>query len=72
MPWGLFNWIADNWQLVIIFFLLLFILGMTGIITKSIRRAKDGLKETFNPLGFLVFCIIIYFIFLFIRDLGVI
>ncbi|MEM0174100.1 MAG: hypothetical protein QXI16_06320 [Sulfolobaceae archaeon] len=72
MPWSIFTWIIENWQLVLIFFLLLFILGMTGILTKSIRRAKDGFKEVFNPLGFIVLCIIGYGLIKFLQELGVI
>ena len=54
------KWILENWQLVTALGVLLVILSMTGTITKVMRDAKNGLKESLTPLGFIILLIIIY------------
>ena len=54
------KWILENWQLVTALGVLLVILSMTGTITKVMREAKNGLKESITPLGFIIFLVIIY------------
>ena len=50
-----YQWIVENWQLMIAIGVLVFILPLTGSITQTIRAAKKGLKEAVTPLGFLIF-----------------
>ena len=63
------DYIINNWERVGIIILAFIILGLTGNITKLIRGAKDGLKEFFTPLGFVVLCIIILLIAYLIKDM---
>lgn len=63
------EYIINNWQRVGTIILAFMILGLTGNITKLIRTAKDGLKEFFTPLGFVVMCIIIILIAYLIKDM---
>jgi hypothetical protein len=57
------QWIIENWQLLIPLGLLLVLLSLTGTITKSVRTAKNGLKESITPLGFVVALAIAYFMY---------
>ncbi len=50
--WSWFKYIA-------MFLAFLTLLFLTGSITRLIRGAKDGVKEMMNPLGFIVFLILI-------------
>jgi energy-coupling factor transporter transmembrane protein EcfT len=50
--WSWFKYIA-------MFLAFLSLLFLTGSISRLIRGAKDGLKEMMNPLGFIVFIILI-------------
>lgn len=63
------EYIINNWQRFGTIILAFIILGLTGNITKLIRGAKDGLKEFFTPLGFVVVCIIILLILYLIKDM---
>lgn len=63
--------VYENWELILGFLLLLFILGITGMFTKAIRRAKDGFKELFNPLGFFVLLILLYIGAKLLQNLGI-
>jgi len=65
------KFIFDNWELWAAFILFLFILGITGILTKSIRRAKDGFKELFTPLGVLTMLILLYIGAKLLQNLGI-
>ncbi len=56
----IYQWILENWQLIIPFGVLLFILSITGTITQTLRTAKKGLKEVITPLGFFVFLAMAY------------
>ena len=57
------TWIYDNWQLVTALGVLLIVLGMTGNITRMVRAAKDGLKESLTPMGFVILLIMAYLIY---------
>lgn len=63
------RWLAENWQIFGLFFLMLSSLALTGSITKGIRAAKEGFKELWNPLGFIVFISIIVTVFVLYKKL---
>jgi len=54
----LVRWVIENWHLFALFFFVLFWLSLTGSITKGLRNAKDGFREIWNPLGFIVFLVL--------------
>lgn len=51
---SIYTWIADNWQMIIPIGVLLFLLSISGNITRMVRDAKDGLKQAMTPLGFAI------------------
>lgn len=54
------DWIIDNWHQFALIGAAVLILFASGNITRTLRGAKDGLKEVFTPLGFIVTAIIVY------------
>lgn len=50
-----FNWVGDNWTLVIGIGLVLSMLGITSAIWESLSNAKKGLERLFTPLGGIIF-----------------
>jgi len=70
--WQTIITILNNFKVVIIIGTLIFIFGLTGNITESIRSAKKGIKQSFTLLGFFVLVtilIIIYLIYLKVKAL---
>jgi len=57
------DWIRENWYQFILIGVLLLIFFASGNITRTLRGAKEGLKEVFTPLGFIVFCVIVYIVY---------
>lgn len=55
---NLVKWIIGNWHLFALAVFVLFWFSLTGSITNGLKRAKDGFKEIWNPLGFIVFMIL--------------
>lgn len=59
------EWITRNWEVLALILLGVFMFSLIGPITKFARQAKDGVKESFTPLGaFITLCLIAFFIFL--------
>lgn len=58
-----YTWIVENWRMLLPVGLLLFLLSISGSITRMLRDAKNGLKETMTPLGFIIFLMILYLAF---------
>lgn len=56
------DFIVENYERFGLIVLFLILLGMTGNITKLIRDAKEGLKQVFTPLGFVIMGGLIYLI----------
>lgn len=66
------NYIIENWKIIGLIMLGLTVFALTGSIVKLLKSAKEGLKESFNPLGFLVFIalvILIYFLYIKLGEL---
>lgn len=57
------QWIRDNWQLIIPIGVLIILFSLSGNITRTVRTAKEGLKESMTPLGFLILLGIAYLIY---------
>ena len=65
------DWIRTNWEIIIHVGVLLFLLSISGTLTQTLRSAKQGLKEFFTPLGFIIFLVLAllaYQIYLSIMD----
>lgn len=60
---AIYEWIINNYQLLLPIGILLVILSLTGNITQTVRTAKIGLKESITPLGFFIFLIIVYIVY---------
>lgn len=58
------EWISLNFDKVALIAVVIFVLSLTAVITRSIRGIKDGIKEGLTPLG--AFVLLILFIILFI------
>lgn len=56
----IYQWIVENWQMIIPVGILIVILSLSGTITQTLRAAKKGLKEFMTPLGFIVTCGLAY------------
>lgn len=56
------QWLLANWEMIGAIMVLLVVLGLTGNLTKMIKQAKDGLKETVTPLGFIIFLGLCYLV----------
>jgi hypothetical protein len=56
------EWLLANWELIGAIMVLLIVLGLSGNITKLVKQAKEGLKETITPLGFLIFLALCYLV----------
>jgi len=54
------DFLVDNWHQFALIGAAILIFFASGNITRTLRGAKDGLKEVFTPLGFLVFIVIAY------------
>ena len=57
---SIINWIIDNWHQFALIGALILLFFASGNITRTLRGAKDGLKEVFTHLGFIVFAVIVY------------
>lgn len=62
------NWLYQNWQWLTIIMVLLIVLSLTGSITNTLRSAKEGLKQLFTPLGFIVLLIIVIIVVVLIKS----
>lgn len=59
------EFISEHWQKILLVLSILFIFPFVKIITDFLRNVKDGMKEIFTPLGFIVFlCLIAFVVFL--------
>jgi hypothetical protein len=56
----IYQWIIENYQLVIAMGVLLVLLSLSGNITQTVRAAKKGLKESVTPLGFFILLTLLY------------
>ena len=54
------EWIKENWQMIIPIGLLLILFSLSGNVTRTVRTAKEGLKESMTPLGFIILLGIAY------------
>lgn len=54
------TWIYENWQMFTALGILMIVLGLSGNLTRMARSAKEGLKEAFTPLGFVILLLIAY------------
>lgn len=67
----LIEWGIENWKVIGLVLTILVLLSLLVPITNGIRNAKQGLKEIFTPLGFLVFVgLILLAIFLYTQFKG--
>lgn len=63
MP-GIIKSFLDNWQIWSMVLLLLIVLSITGRLRRLLRDARKGLGDIFTIEGFLIFCGIMYLIYL--------
>lgn len=54
------DFLVDNWNQFALIGAAVLIFFASGNITRTLRGAKEGLKEVFTPLGFLVFLVLVY------------
>lgn len=62
MLW-LLRFIVDNYKIILFILLLLFLLSLIRPITLMINEAKEGIKLSFTPTGFIVLIILIFLTF---------
>ncbi len=60
---AIYEWIINNYQLLLPIGILLVILSLTGNITQTVRTAKIGLKEAITPLGFVIMLAITFIVY---------
>lgn len=68
----LFEWILNNWRVLLALGLLIFLFGLIPSITNSLRNAKEGIREATTPLGFfvlLILLLIFIIIYLFMKSI---
>lgn len=51
---AVYEWIVNNYEMLIPIGVLIFLLRISGSITQLIKGARDGLKEAMTPLGFII------------------
>ncbi len=64
--------IAENWQLYGAVLLLIFVLAISGRLTRLLRDARNGLKDVFTLEGFIVTCVVGYIVYQILIELGVV
>lgn len=57
------EWIKENWQLIIPIGVLIILFSLSGNITRTVRAAKEGLKESMTPMGFIILLALAYLIY---------
>lgn len=55
------EWITLNWKVITIFLGFIFLFSMIKPLADMLRGVKEGVKEIFTPVGFLVLVILILF-----------
>lgn len=67
----IYKLIIENYELYGAIILLIFVLAVSGRLTKLLRDARKGLKEIFTLEGFIVFCLVGYLVYQILLVLGV-
>ncbi len=62
-----FGFIVENWETILNVGLLIFLFGMVPRLTGAIRNAKEGVRESLTPLGFIVLLMMII-LFILVRS----
>lgn len=55
----IFEWFVANWKTITLIFAFIFLFALIKPITDGLRNSKEGIKEIFTPLGFLVFLVLV-------------
>lgn len=55
------EWITLNWKVVTIFLGFIFLFSMIKPLADMLRGVKEGVREIFTPVGFLVLVVLILF-----------
>lgn len=55
------EWISQNWKSLTLVLGFIFLFSLLKPIADMLRNAKEGVRELFTPLGFLVFLVLIIF-----------
>ena len=56
-------WLLVNWKVILNIGFIIFLLGMVPSITIAIRNAKNGVRESLTPLGFIVLLLMLVLFF---------
>ena len=57
---AVYQWIVENWEMLLPIGILIVLLSLSGNITKTLKAAREGLKEAMTPLGFIILLAIGY------------
>lgn len=55
----LIDWFTQNWKAITLILLFIFVFGLIKPLTDALRNFKEGFKQIFTPMGFLVFIVLI-------------
>lgn len=73
---GVFSWIyrvimwcIENWKLIGMIFVVVFVLSLTGNITITIKNVKRGFKEAWGPIGLTVLIVLSILIYMVAKSL---
>ena len=55
------EWITLNWKVITIFLGFIFLFSMIKPLADMLRGVKEGVREIFTPVGFLVLVVLILF-----------
>lgn len=57
---AIYLWIVENYKMLLPVGVLIVLLSLSGNISRTLKSAKEGLKEATTPLGFIILVALIY------------